>query len=249
MQNQINLLRQPIIIATWIFFLIFILLKFGPSLPLSVLTQARGEPFIVSETGEATAVPDSAQISFGISEQNTDLLSAQNSANKKSNSLVSSLKNLGIEEKDIKTTSYNVQPNYDFRSGSQAITGYTVSINYQVKIRELDKINQALSTATSAGASNISGVSITFSDELRDKLLGDARKEAIEKAKNKAESLASLAGLSLGRIINVSEGYAATPQPLRAQTLEAGSADLVQADIQPGESNVNVTVSISWEVR
>lgn len=250
--NVYSILKQPLVVVTWIFILLFVILRFGPTFPFSVTTQERGDPFVVSESGSATGVPDQAVMSFGINEQASTVLDAQNKANQKSQTLVSALKNVGVQERDIKTTSYNVRPDYDYRSEPARITGYSVNIRYSVKVRELDKANDAINAGTQAGANSIGGVSLTLSDEKRDELLAEARKEAIQKAKSKAENLASLAGLNLGKLINVSEGSGIIPTPYRAQTFDSSgleAAPVAEAEITPGESEVSTTVSLSWEIR
>ena len=213
----------------------------------------RGEPFTTSDSGTATDVPDIAITNFGITEQSSSLIDAQTNANKKTQTLVAALKNLGVEDRDIKTTSYNVSPNYDYSNQPYKILGYSVSVNYMVKIRNLDKVNESLNAATAAGANSVGGISLTFSDEKQKELLDKARKEAIDKAKSKGESLANLSGLSLGKIINVSESGGAVPVAQRNygldSSLKPASAPIPEADIQAGESEVNVTVTISWEIR
>jgi uncharacterized protein YggE len=247
-----NILRTPIVTATWIFVLLFAILRFGPTIPLSVSTQARGEPFTVSDTGSAVTAPDTVVTSFGINETADNLLTAQSVANQKSQTLVSKLKSEGVEDRDIKTTSYNVNPEYDYRNEPAKIVGYRVSITYSVKVRNFGKVNSVINAGTQAGANSIGGISLSLSDEKKEELLNEARAEALDKAKKKGESLARLAGLNLGRIINVSEGTSVIPTPQRALTdssAEKAGGPIPEADIQAGESEVNVTVSISWEVR
>ena len=246
-----DLFKQPIIITTWVFVLLFVLLRYGPTVPFSVTTQQRGEPFVSSGVGKATEAPDIASLSLGITERGQSLATAQASVNKKSQELVNALKNIGVEEKDIKTTSYRVSPDYDYRSEPAQITGYSISIDYSVQVREIDNVSDVLNEATAVDANNISGVSLGFSDDKKAELLDKARKEAIREAKEKGESLASLSGLSLGRIINVSEGYSAIPYASRNLAFEdSATLELApQAAIEPGESEISTTVTITWEVR
>ena len=96
------------------FILLFVYSKWGPSLPISILTQTKGEPLIVSETGKVTAIPDIAKVSLGIEEQGVSLKVVQDSVNSKSKKLTNELKKLGIDEKDIKTVNYNVYPEYSY---------------------------------------------------------------------------------------------------------------------------------------
>jgi uncharacterized protein YggE len=241
------------LVSVIIFFvLLFIFAKWGPALPFSVLSQEKGEPLIVSGEGKVSVTPDIAKVSLGIQESGDSLKTVQESVNKKSQSLVSQLKKLGIDEKDIKTTGYNVYPNYDYRATPQRINGYSVSINYEVTIKNFDKVNDVLSLATSSGANIVGGVSFDLSPDIKKKKLQEARESAVKEAKDKAEGLAKAAGISLGRVINISEQEVGGPRPVALLEKSMGApADTVptQPNIQPGETEIDITVSLSFEIR
>lgn len=245
-----DFLKQPIALIITIFILLFIYSKFGPRIPISVITQQKGEPLIVGEVGKVTAVPDIARINFGIEESGVSLKSVQDSVNQKSKNLVKELKKLGIEEKDIKTSAYNLYPDYDYEVKPVKITGYRVSTNYDIKVRNFDKVNEVLLKGTEAGANVVGNVSFELSNEEKDKAVEKARQEAVEKAKEKAKSLAKAAGISLGKIINISEsqGYE-YPGPIALKSAVGSGGAGVEPDIKPGETEVTVNISISWEIK
>ena len=141
------------------FILLFVYSKWGPSLPISVLTQTKGEPLIVTETGKVAAVPDIAKITLGIEEQGESLKTVQNSINLKSNKLTSELKKLEVDEKDIKTLSYNVYPEYNYDIRPYRLSGYRVSTTYEVKIKDFEKVNDALVVATDSGSNIVGNIS------------------------------------------------------------------------------------------
>ena len=97
------------------FVLLFIYSKFGPSFPISVLTQTKGEPMMVSDTGKVTVVPDIAKVTVGIEKQGQTLKQVQSEVNTTSKKLTDSLKKLGVKDNDIKTTNYSVNPEYDYQ--------------------------------------------------------------------------------------------------------------------------------------
>ena len=121
-----ELIKSPLMIVITFFVLLFFYSTLGPRLPISIITQQKGEPLIVTEEGSSTAVPDIAKVSLGIEANGTSLKSVQDNVNKKSKNLVSELKKLGIDDKDIKTTSYNVYPEYNYDSQPPKISGYRV---------------------------------------------------------------------------------------------------------------------------
>lgn len=235
------------------FILLFVYSKFGPSLPISVLTQTKGEPMIVSETGKVTVVPDIAKVSFGIDSQGQNLKQVQDSVNKKSKALTDALKKLGIEEKDIKTTNYSVNPEYDYSNSPYKINGYRVSTNYEVKITNFEMVNDALTVATESGANVIGNISFEVNEKTKEEYTQKAREEAVKLAKDKAEGLAKASGITLGKVINVSESFGVDyPRPI-AYTKEVsfgGAADQANvANVAPGETEISVTVSLSYEIR
>ncbi len=238
------------IVAVVLFFIgLFIYGKFGPSLPISILTQQKGEPLVVSEQGKASGPPDMALVSAGVEENGTNLATVQNLVNSKAKTLADIVKKLGVKSEDIQTVDYNVYPNYDYNVTPNKISGYRVATTYQIKIRDLNKVNDIVGSLTSAGANQIGGITFTFSDETKAKLMDVARKQAVDLARQKAQSLANSAGITLGKIINISEtnGNNINPQPLYAGG--GISEKAVAPDIQIGSSELTTIVTISWEIR
>lgn len=232
------------------FILLFLYSKFGPSLPISVLTQTKGEPMIVTETGKVTVVPDVVKVTLGIEIQGQTLKQVQSAVNTKSKTLTDSLKKLGIDEKDIKTTNYSVSPEYDYQSNPYRINGYRVSTSYEIKITDFDTVNEVLTIATSTGANIIGNMSFEVNEKTKEKLTQEAREKAVTLAKNKAEGLAKASGITLGKIINVTESTGFDyPRPVMTIGKEMTADTLETANIQAGETEISVTVSLSYEIR
>lgn len=238
--------------AVIIFFvLLFVFTKWGPAINFSTVTQGKGDPFVVQGSGKVTVVPDIAKVTLGIQESGDNLKTVQNSVNKRSQNLVDQIKKLGIDTKDIKTISYSVYPQYDYTAPAQRITGYQVSTSYEVTIRDLSKINDVLGSATGFGANTVGSVVFDLSDDLKKQKLEEARNEAVSEAKTKATGLAKAAGITLGRIINVSEETPTNIRPMAMNAMGGGIAEksTTVPNIQTGTTELNITVSLSYEVR
>lgn len=235
------------------FIFLFIFAKWGPAIPFSVTSQAKGDPFVVSGQGKVFVTPDIARISFGIQGDGPSLKTVEAGVNTKSKALTDALKKLGIAEDDIKTTSYNVYPSYDYTDSANRITGFQVSISYQVTIRDFDKVNDALSQGIAAGANVVGGVSFDVNDKTEKEKMNEARKLAVEDAKAKAEGLAGAAGITLGKVINISENQSyGRPVPyetMMAVDKAAGAPETPQASVTPGQTEINLSVSLVYEVR
>jgi len=240
--------------AVIIFFaLLFVFAKWGPSINFATTTQTKGEPFVASGEGKVSVTPDIAIVTLGIQETGSSLKTVQNSVNIKSKSLTEALKKLGVSENDIKTTSYNVYPQYDYTNSTQRIIGYQVSTNYKATVKDFDKVNDILVSATAAGANIVGNVSFDINDSTKLEKTNEARELAVKNAKEKAEGLAKAAGIGLGKILNVSENQSASNAIRTMAMPQAAGGDLeksiAQPDIQPGQTEINVTISLSYEVR
>ena len=224
----------------------------GPSLAINQITTNKMSTFDVTGDSKVTTVPDQAEARVGITVNENTVKAAQDRANSVMNSINEQLATLGIEKKDIKTENYSLYPNYDYSTGSgQRITGYVVNANLVITIREFDKVNQAIDLATSAGANQIGGISFTLSDDRRDEVEQEARQQAIENAKEKAVDLASLAGMRLGKIVNVYESPTdlSYPMPYAADRAMGmgGVESAAPTNVEPGSTSYNYTVTLSYE--
>lgn len=232
--------------------LVLVALRFIPSLPITSVVTQKQDFFTVSGEGKVTAVPDTAVIELGINTSESSVKDAQSKANTVIASISTALQEMGINKADIKTTNYNVYPQYDYRPGVvNKINGYQVNANLSVTVREIDKANNVIDTATNKGANTVGGIQLTVNDDKQKELLQQAREEAVKEAKMKAESLAKAAGISLGKIINIQESSPSMPRPMFAMAEKAvgagGGNDGTQ--IQPGSTDIVSSVTLFYETR
>jgi uncharacterized protein len=228
----------------------FLYTKFAGPIPFSVnsVQTTKTNLFTASGTGKATGIPDMAQLSIGITKTASTVTDAQNQTNSAANKIIEDLKKLGIQEKNIKTTDYSINPNYDYGRGGQNITGYTVTQTLEADISPIDIANKAIDAATLDGANLVNGATFTFSDKTKKDLENKARIEAVNAAKEKASSLAGAAGIRLGKIIDVQETNGYTPRPVFM--MAKGAADSNSAaptQLQPGENSVTIDITLSYE--
>jgi len=225
----------------------------SPSLAITSTTTAKQSTFDATGTSTQHPVPDQAEVRMGVIINDSTVTGAQTKANTVINQLTTQLKQLGIADKDIQTENYSVNPNYDYSTGStQHITGYNVNATLRVTMTDFSKLNQAIDAATAAGANQVGGVSFTLSDAKQQQVKDAARKEAIDQAKANAQTLASLAGMKLGKIVNVTETPTyPNPVPMYAAAglAEAQDAKSVAppTSVQPGTTTYTYQVTVSYE--
>lgn len=246
-------LRTPFFTILFIFLGLLIYTKvFGP-IPFYVnnITTTKNSLFTVNGTGEISAIPDTALLTLGVEKSTPTVQAAKDQVNKIINQITADIKNLGVQVKDIKTTNYSVNPQYDYTNGKNTVTGYTVSANIEVRLQPIDKANSAIDVATKDGATQVGNVQFVVDEKKQKDLEKQARQEAIKDAKDKAQSISQSAGIHLGRIVDVQENEGNTPGP-RPYMMSAKAADSAgqaapPTELNPGENKITSTVSLSYE--
>jgi uncharacterized protein len=214
----------------------------------------------VNGEGEAIGVPDVASFTYSVSEDAESVGEAQELVTTKMDKVIGALKNLGIEERDIKTIDYSVYPKYRYEAlactpgycppGRQIPDGYTATHSVMVKVRETTKAGEALSAAGTAGATNMSSLSFAVDDT--DALLNEARAEAINDAKEKAKMLADELGVRLVRVMGYNDNLGGGPMPYYREVGMGGAMDVTQAKaptLPTGENKYTISVSVTYEIR
>jgi len=219
--------------------------------------QITGNTITVSETGEVYAKPDLALTTFSVVNEAKTVAKAMSENTKKMNAVIDFVKGQGVEDKDVKTTSFNIYPRYEYQKveteiypyppGKRVLVGYEVTQSLEVKIRDMTKIGAILQGATDAGANQVGDLQFTIDKE--DELKKEARTQAIEKAKTKAKELTDQLGVKLVRIINFNESsvipYYYGLEKAAAPSGVGGGAP----QIETGENKIEVTVTITYEIR
>jgi len=232
------------------FLLLFAFTKFVGPIPFSVhsVTTTKTDTFSVSGEGKVTIIPDIAIVSVGVSAQGATVTRVQQELNTKINAISDAIKKIGVDNKDIKTSYYNVSPTYDYSSSTQKITGYTANSNLTIKVRNIDNANTVIDTATAQGANKVGGVRFDIDDKT--KAENQARQHAVIDAKTKANAASKAAGFKLGKVINYSEIDESSPRIGIYDTAKAlpmaGGGEPTQ--VEPGSSELTINVTLSYEI-
>jgi uncharacterized protein len=216
-----------------------------------VAGTAQVYPATVSVTGQGmvNVPPDTATVTVGIDVIRPDLGESQEEAARQATAIIEAVRAIGVSEQDIQTANYSVNILRDYsESGNPTdITGFEVMNQVNVTIRDIDAVGDLLDAVVGAGANSIWGVQF-FVDDPRP-FATEARVAAVEDAREKARQLAEAAGMELGRVVSISEGYTAQPMPLPAMGRGGGMAESsVDTPIQAGTSQITVDVSMTFEL-
>lgn len=227
----------------------------GPGIaqPATAVIQtapSAGRSITVVGTGKATGTPDVAHISIGVETQADTVQKAVDDNKSKMTDLLNTLKSLGVADKDIQTSNYGVytqrQPSPDGK-GDSGPTTYQVNNQVNVTVRDVSKLGDVLDKVVAAGANNIYGVSFSVNDTTQ--LEADARAQAMTDAKTRAESLAKLAGVTLGDVVNVSEIIGSSGPVYDGARMSAATGLGGGAPIQPGELEVNTSIQVTFAIK
>ncbi len=226
------------------------------SLALITTTHASDKqvPIIsLSATGSVQIAPDMALISVGVLREAKTARAALNANNQAMADVLASLKETGIEDRDLQTSGFNIQPKYTYpkrqSSGVQpapTIEGYSVNNNLTIRIRDIDLTGEVLDKVVTLGVNSGGNVQFTNSDKAS--ILKKARTRAVQSAIEKANTLTSAANIKLGKVLSINEGFSSPrPRPI-AQARMSIQEDAGAVPIASGENQYSVTVQMSWEL-
>ena len=196
--------------------------------------------------GIVTATPDTARITLGVEVTDASLANAQAEAARRSDAVVAKLKAAGIPDNDIRTVAYNVNPQYDQNS---ALRGYQIQNLIEVRTTNVGGLGALIDDVVAAGATRVYG--IRFEASNMDDLKNQARDQAMQNARAKADQLARNAGVGLGRPITIEESDpGVTPVPARVGAAPAAlAAPAPTTPIQGGELQIQTQVRVVYAIQ
>lgn len=240
-----------------------------------VVTEFKGYRFIgggvsatntisVSGDVEMYASPDIAMVFFNVRDEAKNVQDAQSMVSERMKTVLTAVRGIGIDDKDIKTDNYSSYPKYEWKEqsvtclslncppphpGKQVLVGYEVSQGVLLTIRNLDMVNDVISALGAAGVTDMQGPN--FSIENEDEIRAIARRQAIEEARAKAEVLAHDLGVTLVRVVSFSEG-SAYPQYERTMAMAKDSSAggvAVPPELPQGQEKITSQVTVTYEIR
>jgi uncharacterized protein len=222
------------------------------ALPLAAMAEVTGPAIsgtrldLVAQ-GTVKRVPDVAIISAGVITSARDAKSAMASNAAAMSRVLAALRSAGVAERDLSTAQIGLSPQYRYvENQPPVVTGYQANNSVTVRFRDIAKSGAILDALVAAGANQINGPTLTI--DKPEAAQDEARADAIKTARARAELYAKAAGLTVKRIVAISETTMVsgpTPMPyMRAQMAEASA----KSEIVPGEQDVGVAVIVTFEL-
>ncbi|MBY5404447.1 SIMPL domain-containing protein [Rhizobium leguminosarum] len=214
--------------------------------------KAREPVISVTGDGESSIAPDMAVVNLAVVKQAKTAREALDENNKAMNDVLAALKSGGIAERDLQTSGFSIQPQYNYPQpvdGQQQqpqLIGYQTINSITIRLRDLAKLGAVIDQSVSLGINQ--GGDIQFTNDKPDAVIDEARKDAVASAVKKAKTLSEAAGVKLGRILEINENAPRTmPQPVYRATMMKEASDAA-VPVQGGENNYNVSVTVTFAI-
>ena len=200
----------------------------------------------VTGVGTISVVPDAVRFNATVSSLGTTNAAALSSASKSAAAVRAALKDAGIATKDIRSANISVYPEYNWtQEAGTKITGYRASQSFDVLVRTASKAGIIIEAVVKAGGDNVQlggVIPTTLNPSLATE---DARAAAVANAKSKASSYAKLLGTSIGKVLSLEE-QSSPVYSLPFPMAKGGAADAAAVEIDLGEQDVTVTITVRW---
>jgi uncharacterized protein YggE len=204
---------------------------------------------IVSGVGTVSAKPDTATLSLGVSTLANTAVQSRDQAASAMNKLLDSLKANGVDEKDIATTQFSLNPEYNYSGTTPRLTGYRVTNFVSAKVRNVDHAADTLDAAVSAVGDDLQIGGITFTVDDPSALASQARAAAMNDARSKAQQLADEGGVTLGKPISITEVSSPAPAPVNFAASQPAAAAAASTAVEPGQQEITVSVQVAYAVQ
>jgi uncharacterized protein YggE len=207
-----------------------------------------GTALDISASGEVTRDPDIATISAGVVTQSPTAAAAMADNARRMAAAITALRKAGVADRDIRTATLSLQPQYRYADNQPpVITGYQASNTLSVVFHDITKAGPFLDLLVGQGVNQISGPD--FSVEHPEAALDEARTDALKTARARADLYAKAAGLSVKRIVQISETGADMPQPPRPMVYAMARMEKAPTQIEPGEQKLGITLQVRFELQ
>lgn len=203
----------------------------------------------VNGSGKVYLTPDMVYVTIGVHTEGENAVTTVGDNNTSTQEVIDVLKGMKIDEKDIQTTNFSINPQKEYDQAGKP-TGkvlYMVDNSVYVTVRDLSKIGEILDATVKSGANSINGIQFDVADKTT--ALSDARQAAVKDAYGKAQELAGAAGVTLGAVQTISENTSGGPIPMYDRVAAPMAAAAGSVPVQAGQMLLTIEVSIVYEIK
>ena len=215
----------------------------------TVPTQSEGPVVVTTGEGVVKLAPDRLWVSIAAESRAKSPKEAQRANADAMKAVLDRLKTLGLPDDAIRTSGYDLQPEFDYNNGRQTLRGYVARNSVEVRVDDVTRAGDVLDAAVGSGATNVSGVRFDLKD--RSAAEREALRNAVADARRRADSAAAGAGMKVDRVVRIEEHRSMSPEPrpmmMARQSMVADAAGT--PPIVPGEIEVRVSVTLTSSIK
>lgn len=217
--------------------------------PVPTSPQNEGPVIVTTGEGVVKATPDRVWVTIAAESRAKNPKDAQRANADAMKSVLDKLKTLGLPPDAIRTSGYDLQPQFDYVNGKQSLREYVARNTVEVRVDDVARAGDVLDAAVGSGATSVSGVRFDLKD--RTTAERSALRQAVADARGRADAAAAGAGLKVDHVVRIEEQRVIVPEPrpMYAMARQSMVADAGAPPITPGELEVRATVTLTSSIK
>ncbi|MEO8078253.1 MAG: SIMPL domain-containing protein [Acidobacteriota bacterium] len=217
----------------------------GAVLPAAAQSASERPVVVTVGQGVVKRAPDRAWVSVAAESRAKSPREAQRLNADAMAAVLAKLKGLGLPAEAIRTSGYDLQPEFDYANGKQTLRDYVSRNSVEVRVDDLARVGEIVDAAVGSGATSVSGIRFDLKDRAADER--EALKRAVADARGRADAAAQGAGMRVERVLRIEEQHVSSAEPPRPMAMMRMSAgvEAAQTPITPGELEVRAAVTLT----
>ncbi|MEX1129651.1 MAG: SIMPL domain-containing protein [Vicinamibacterales bacterium] len=225
--------------------ILLILATLSLAAPAFAQTAPDAPTIVTTGQAEVKMAPDRAWVAINAESRAKDPKEAQRLNADAMNAVMEKLKGLNLGADAIRTTSYELHPEFDYVDRKQTLRGYVARNSIEVRVDEISRTGDVLGAAVGSGATSVGGLRFGLKD--RDGAEREALRLAVRDARGRAEAAASGAGMQIVRVQRIEEQRMSGPEPPRPMMRQMAMESAADAapPITPGTIEIRSMVTMT----
>ncbi len=208
----------------------------------------QGTALTISAEAHTAEKPDIATITAGVVNEAPTAEAALAENARRMIAVIAAVKRAGVAERDIQTAQLSINPQTVYAENvPPRVTGYQATNTVTVKVRNMGNVGKTVDALVAQGGNQLNGIS--FGIDEPDPALDRARAAAFRKARARADVYAQAAGMTVKRIIAISEGGSVEPPRPMPVMMMARAANMDSTPVAAGEVNLTANVTVMFELQ
>ena len=220
------------------------------AVPIAAQAPAMPPTPVITTSGEGVVkrAPDRAWVTIAVASRARAAQDAQRMNTDAMTAVIDRIKSTGIPAEAIRTTGYNLQPEFDYAGGKQSLRGYVARNQVEVRIDALPKTGDVIAAAVGTGATNVSGMRFDLKD--RESAEQEAIRLAVRDARARADAAASGGGVQIERIMRIDEQREIDNiRPMAGVAMMRAEAPAQPVPIEAGEIEIRARVTLTAAIK